>query len=97
MPGPIPPVHPGEILREEFLVPMKLTPYAVAKACHVPRTRIERLAHEDTAVTADTALRLGRFFDTGPEFWMNLQANYDLATAAAALPDLETIQPVAAA
>ena len=55
----LPPVHPGEILREEFLVPLKLTPYAVAAALHVPRTRIERIAREEKPVTADTALRLG--------------------------------------
>ena len=53
----LPPVHPGEILREEFLVPMNLSPYAVARAIGVPRTRIERLAREETPVTADTALR----------------------------------------
>src|SRR4029077_4398281 len=58
----LPPVHPGEILREEFLVPLKLTPYAVAAALHVPRTRIERIAREEKPVTADTALRLGKFF-----------------------------------
>jgi addiction module HigA family antidote len=79
--GPHPPVHPGEILREEFMAPLELSGYALAAACHVPRTRIERLAREETPVTADTALRLGRYFGTGPEFWMNLQAAFDLATA----------------
>ena len=79
--GPNPPVHPGEILREEFMVPLGLTGYALAVACHVPRTRIERLAREETPVTADTALRLGRYFGTGPEFWMNLQTAFDLASA----------------
>src|SRR5450830_2149083 len=77
----LPPVHPGEVLREEFLKPMRLTPYAVARACSVPRTRIERLAREETPVTADTALRLGKFFKTTPAFWMNIQAQYDLETA----------------
>jgi len=72
------PVHAGEVLREEFLKPMKLTPYAVAAAINVPRTRIERLVREETAVTADTALRLGKFFKTTPAFWMNIQAQYDL-------------------
>ena len=72
------PIHPGEILREEFLVPMSLSPYAVARAVGVPRTRIERLAHEQTAVTADTALRLARYFGTTPAFWMNLQTRYEL-------------------
>src|ERR1700675_4801563 len=77
----LPPVHPGEILREEFLVPLKLTPYAVAAALNVPRTRIERIAREEKSVTADTALRLGKFFKTGAAFWMNIQARFDLETA----------------
>jgi addiction module HigA family antidote len=77
----LPPVHPGEILREEFLVPLKLTPYAVAAALNVPRTRIERIAREEKPVTADTALRLGKFFKSGAAFWMNIQARYDLETA----------------
>jgi addiction module HigA family antidote len=77
----LPPTHPGEVLREEFLLPMQLTAYAVARACGVPRTRIERLAREETPVTADTALRLGRYFGTTPEFWMGLQAQYDLERA----------------
>ncbi|MDA8230168.1 MAG: HigA family addiction module antitoxin [Magnetospirillum sp.] len=95
--SPTPPVHPGEILREEFLVPLDLTPYTVARDCHVPRTRIERLAREETPITADTALRLGRYFGTGPEFWMNLQALYDLAIAAGVALDIDTISPRAAA
>jgi addiction module HigA family antidote len=77
----LPPVHPGEILRDEFLVPLKLTPYAVAAALHVPRTRIERIAREEKPVTADTALRLGKFFKTGAAFWMSIQARFDLETA----------------
>lgn len=91
--GPTPPVHPGEILREEFLTPLGLTPYAVARDCRLPRTRIERLAHEETPVTADTALRLGRYFGTGPEFWMNLQAMYDLSLASQAAPDIAEVKP----
>jgi addiction module HigA family antidote len=71
--GPNTPVHAGEILREEYMVPLGLSAYALAQECHVPRTRIERLAREETPVTADTALRLGRYFGTEPEFWMNLQ------------------------
>ncbi len=89
--GPFPPVHPGEILRDEFLAPLNLTPYFVAKACNVPRTRIERLVRRETPVTADTAARLGRLFGTGPEFWMNLQSMFDLATLA---PDIEEIKPL---
>ncbi|AWK86330.1 addiction module antidote protein, HigA family [Azospirillum thermophilum] len=94
--GPNPPVHPGEILREEFLVPLNLTAYAVARDCHVPRTRIERLSRCEGPVTADTALRLGRYFGTGPEFWMNLQSLYDLAMAAQAATDIGAIAPRAA-
>ena len=91
----LPPIHPGELLREEFLLPMELTPYAVARACGVPRTRIERLAREETPVTADTALRLGRFFGTTPSFWMNLQARYDLEVAEdATAADLKRIKPM---
>ena len=75
------PVHPGEVLREEFLKPLKLTPYAVAASIGVPRTRVERLAREETPVTADTALRLGKFFKTTAAFWMNMQAQFDLETA----------------
>jgi addiction module HigA family antidote len=78
--GPKPAIHPGEILREEFMIPLELSGYALAEACHVPRTRIERLAREETPVTADTALRLGRYFGTGPEFWLNLQTAFDLAS-----------------
>jgi addiction module HigA family antidote len=77
----LPPVHPGEIQGQEFFVPLKLTPYAVAAALHVPRTRIERLAREEKPITADTALRLEKFFKTGAAFWMNIQARFDLETA----------------
>jgi addiction module HigA family antidote len=80
-PKRLPPIHPGEILREEFLVPMKLSSYALAHACGVPRTRIERLAREETPVTADTALRLAQYFGSTAEFWMGLQSQYDLERA----------------
>jgi addiction module HigA family antidote len=89
------PVHPGAILREEFLIPMGLSAYAVAGACGVPRTRIERLAREGTPVTADTALRLGKYFGTTPGFWMNLQAQYDLEVAEDGNADeLKRIKPL---
>ena len=89
-----PPVHPGAVLREDFLRPMKLTPYAVARACGVPRTRIERLARAETPVTADTALRLARYFGTTPQFWMGMQAQYDLERAEdAAATALKRIKP----
>jgi addiction module HigA family antidote len=81
MPKRLSPVHPGEVLREDFLVPTKLTPYAVARACGVPRTRIERIARAETPVTADTALRLARYFGTTPQFWMGIQTQYDLERA----------------
>ena len=77
----LPPVHPGEVLREDFLQPMKLTAYAVAKAVSVPRTRIERLVRQETPVTADTALRLARYFGTTAQLWQNLQSQYDLEIA----------------
>ena len=91
----LPPIHPGTILREEFLLPMELTPYAVAQACGVPRTRIERLSREETPVTADTALRLGKYFGTTPSFWMSLQARYDLEVAEdATAADIKRIKPM---
>ncbi|GJE60007.1 HigA family addiction module antitoxin [Methylobacterium trifolii] len=77
----LPPLHPGEVLREEFLRPLGLSAYAVARACGVPRTRIERIAREEIGITADTALRLGRYFGTSAELWLNLQARHDLETA----------------
>jgi antitoxin HigA-1 len=67
----LPPMHPGEMLRGEFLKPMDLTPYKVAKACGVPRTRIERIAREEPGITANNALRLAKFFGTTAGFWMN--------------------------
>ena len=82
-----PPIHPGEILREEYLAPLGLKPYTLAKKLHVPRTRIERLVAEQTPVTPDTALRLAKFFGSTPQFWMNMQASYDLAIEAVAKKD----------
>ncbi|MAB13298.1 HigA family addiction module antitoxin [Parvibaculum sp.] len=86
-PNKLPPIHPGEILREEYLRPLGLTPYALAKKLRVPRTRIERLSREETPVTTDTALRLAKFFGTTPQFWMNMQAACDLAIEAETLED----------
>jgi antitoxin HigA-1 len=91
------PVHPGEVLREEFLVPMNLSAYAVARAIGVPRTRIERLSREETPVTADTALRLAKYFGTTAAFWMGLQAQHDLEHAEDELAkDLRKIAPMQA-
>jgi addiction module HigA family antidote len=90
----LPPLHVGEMLREEFLIPLKLSPYRLAKALGVPRTRIERLVREETALTADTALRLSRYFGTTPEFWMNLQIGHELECAKRALTSkLGKIEP----
>jgi addiction module HigA family antidote len=90
------PVHPGEILREDFLVPMNLSAYAVSRAIGVPRTRIERLIREETPVTADTALRLAKFFRTTAAFWMGLQSQHDLEQAEDVLArDLRKIKPAA--
>lgn len=94
----LPPLHPGEILREEFIIPYGLTAGKVAKACGVPRTRIERIVNEEKGVSGDTALRLGRLFRTSPEFWMNLQALYEVQTAKRALgKEIDEIQPLVSA
>jgi addiction module HigA family antidote len=91
----LPPLHPGEMLREEFLKPMRLTPYAVAKACGVPRTRIERIVREELGISADTALRLAKFFGMSVEFWINLHAQYDVETAKNKIAkELKAIEPV---
>ena len=74
----IPPIHPGEILKEEFLDEMGITQYKLAKDINVPARRINEIVHGKRAITADTALRLGRFFGMSPQFWINLQAHYDL-------------------
>jgi antitoxin HigA-1 len=75
------PMHPGEVLREEFLVPLKFSAGALAKACGVPRTRIERIVGEQTGVTADTALRLAKALGTTVQLWLNLQNDYDIEIA----------------
>ena len=88
------PTHPGAILREEFLAPLGMSAIALAKRLGVPRTRIERLVREETAVTADTALRLAAFFRTTPAFWMNLQVACDLKAEAEAMKgELAAIVP----
>ncbi|MGJ4926692.1 HigA family addiction module antitoxin [Bradyrhizobium sp. HKCCYLS2038] len=74
-------MHPGEVLREEFLVPLGMSAGALAKVCALPRTRIERIASEQTGITADTALRLAKALDTTPELWLNLQTDYDVQIA----------------
>src|SRR3972149_3497400 len=74
----LPPVHPGEILREDFMKPLGLTINRLALDLRVPATRIGEIVHERRRITADTALRLARYFKTNPEFWLNLQTFYDL-------------------
>ena len=75
-------IHPGEILLEDFLLPMHISQNRLATAIHVPTARINALAKGRRAISADTALRFGKFFGTGPEFWTNLQTNYDLSVTA---------------
>jgi len=77
----MPPIHPGKILLEEFLEPMGISQYRLAKDMSVPPRRINEIVHQKRAITADTALRLGIFFDMSPQFWMNLQSRYDLEKA----------------
>jgi addiction module HigA family antidote len=84
---PVGPIHPGAILQEEFLAPLGLSAYALAKAISVPRNRITGIAHGERAVTADRALRLARFFGTSPEFWLGLQMAHDLEATRAVLGD----------
>ena len=73
-----PPIHPGEILEEEFLKPLGVSQYRIAKDISVPPRRINEIVHGLRGISADTALRLARYFGTSEEFWMNLQARYDL-------------------
>jgi addiction module HigA family antidote len=91
----LPPMHPGEVLREEFLVPMHLSAGKPAKACGIPRTRIERIANEQIGITADTALRLAKAFETTTELWLNLQNSYDIRVAKEQIgKDLDKIEPI---
>lgn len=77
----LPPVHPGEILRDEFLKPMELSVYRLARALRISRPRLNDIVRGRRAVTVDTALRLGRYFGTTPTFWINLQTRFDLEVA----------------
>jgi addiction module HigA family antidote len=89
------PLHPGEVLREEFLIPLGMSAGALAKVCGVPRTRIERLVNEETGVTADTALRLSRAFGTTAAVWLNLQNDFDIRMARREIgKELDKITPV---
>lgn len=84
------PIHPGEVLLEDFLKPLALTQYRLAKGLGVPARRINEIVHGKRAITADTALRLGRFFKNTPRFWLNLQMSYELDVEADRLGDTLT-------
>ena len=81
------PIHPGEILLEEFLEPMEITQYRLAKDLSVPPRRINEIVLEKRGISADTSLRLGRYFGTTAQLWINLQARYDLEVARDAIAD----------
>ena len=83
----LPPVHPGEVLLEDFMKPLGLSQYRLAQELHVPALRISQIVHGKRAVTADTALRLARYFGTSANVWMRLQARYDLEVAEAELAE----------
>ena len=92
------PIHPGEMLREEFMVPLALTPGRIARAIGVPRTRIERLVREETALTTDTAVLLAKYFRMSEGYWVGLQREYELDLVhadAAKVARIDAIVPLA--
>ena len=94
----VPPIHPGEILNEEFLLPLDVTQYRLAKAIGVDPRRIHAIVHGQRSITAETALLLSRFFGNSAEFWMGLQSQYDLETASERMGErLETVRAYSAA
>ena len=87
-------IHPGEVLKEEFLVPMGISVYRIAKETGLSQTRLSQIIRGERSITAETAIVIGRFLNTGPEFWMNLQALYDIEEAGRRLGrKIETIHP----
>ncbi len=93
----LPPIHPGEILSEEFLLPMNITQYRLAKAIGVDARRIHSIVHGERSITAETALLLSRFFGNSAGFWMGLQSQYDLVVAEDRLSErLDTVKPTVA-
>ena len=88
------PISPGEILQEEFLNPMKITAYKLAKETHIPQSRISEIVSNKRGITADTAMRFARYFGTTPQFWLNIQNQYDLDTlkASGKIVDISDIQ-----
>ncbi|HXG79564.1 MAG TPA: HigA family addiction module antitoxin [Methyloceanibacter sp.] len=90
------PIHPGEVLKEEFMRPLGLSANALADVLHVPANRISMIVNGERSVTADTALRLAKAFGTTPDFWLNLQKQYDLDRARDEAKDLGRIEPIRA-
>ena len=92
-------IHPGEVIREDYLAPLSMSSNALAQALRVPATRIHEIVNERRAISADTAVRLARFFSTSPELWMNLQAAFDLRRAELEIGErvLLEVQPLKAA
>ncbi|MDD9726521.1 HigA family addiction module antitoxin [Roseovarius sp. SK2] len=90
------PVHPGDVLNELYLEPLNMSAPALAKKLGVPRTRIERVCKGEVALSVDTAFRLAKFFGTTPEYWVNMQKNYELIRARSEI-DVSNIQPLEAA
>lgn len=90
----LPPIHPGEFLREDFLVPIGMSVNALAQKIGVPRARLNDIVNEKRGISADTALRLGRYFGMSPEIWLGFQQQYDLETANLKIgPALKAIKP----
>ena len=92
----LPNIHPGEVLLEEFLIPMNISQNALARQLKVPPRRVNEIIHGKRAVTADTALRLARYFGTTPQFWMGLKADHDLEAAEQSAQGLNDIKTRAA-
>ncbi|MBI1254140.1 MAG: HigA family addiction module antidote protein [Hyphomonas sp.] len=88
------PVHPGEVLKEEFLLPLGLSASQLASIIRVPANRVTRLISAQSGISADTARRLARAFNTSPDFWMNLQSRFDLQLSEDAAPRLDDIKPI---
>ena len=90
-----PNIHPGEVLNEEFLLPMGISAYRLAKDTGLPQTRISEILREKRRVTADTALRMGKYFGVSPRFWLGLQDDYDLEKGRAGIKDeLQSIRTI---
>jgi antitoxin HigA-1 len=91
-------IHPGDVLKELYMEPAQLTAGSLARKLGVPRTRVERLVNKETAISVDTALRLARFFETSPQFWINMQTNFDVrSTAPEQIAEIQKIMPLNAA